>query len=149
MIAFFVSGALGVPGPVVLIQAAVFGVADEKVETGWPHPCEPKFPDAWKAHFVTPIGKRQHPPQVAGGDEIAVACAAVDKLLSPISFKNDVGMEEAYWHFTALTNVPSTDGVNVRVAPFQIPRTVLPLSALPAFCVKVLVVICLAAFSAR
>src|SRR5690349_6617966 len=51
------------------------------------------------------------------------------------------------WHLTAFTLVPSREGV--KVEPSQIPRTMLPLGLLAVFRVKLLVLICLLAVSAR
>src|SRR6266404_3740591 len=108
VIAARASVALGCPVPPTLIQAAVLVFELLTYKMGWPHPCEPKFPAVWKGHWVTPIGKRHEVGGiVAGGAEIAVACAPVAKLLSPSSLRKNVGTEDEYRHRTALTNLPS------------------------------------------
>jgi hypothetical protein len=61
---------------------------------------------------------------VPGWAAQAMAMAPVLRLLTPISRRKEVGTVVANRHWTALTWVPSSDGVNV--LPFQIPRTMLP-----------------------
>ena len=67
---------------------------------------------------------------VAGWAAQAMAMAPLLRLLIPITRRKDVGTVVANRHWTALTRVPSRDGV--KLLPFQIPSTMFPPGVLAA-----------------
>src|SRR6185503_59424 len=108
-------------------HAAVFApTADESLLlmklTVAPQPSEVEPP---KKHELRPTGKTHASGGVvAGWAAHAMAMAPLLRLLIPITRRKEVGTAVANRHWTALTRVPSSDGV--KVLPFQIPRTMFP-----------------------
>src|SRR3990172_4834139 len=138
-----VSGTVGVEVPQGLAHAAVLVPSGGlplppllvmKV-TGSPQPVEEA---GSKPQLLRARGNRQDSGgTVRGGLETAVDSAETARVFSPNSRRNDVGIWVAYWHRTALTRVPSRDGV--KVARSQIPRTMSPLVPFPEFRPKLMV----------
>src|SRR6185503_3738158 len=84
-----------------------------------------------KKHELRAIGKTQaFGGVVAGWAAHAIDIAPASRELTPITLRKDVGTDVANRHWTALTRVPSRDGV--KLLPFQIPRTMFPLAVFPA-----------------
>src|SRR6266508_2614218 len=121
----------GVPGPVVLSQVAVLVVVGVIVETICPQPDEPP---AENAHSVRPIGNKQPVGgMVEGGADTAIESAETFRLVRPRNERNDVVNGRVTRQRTTLTRVPSVEGVNVRLKPFHMPRTMSPPAPFPLF----------------
>src|SRR6185369_8612132 len=96
---------------------------------GAPHPRE-VFP--WNGQLPTPMGNTQpFTGGATGGFATAIADAEIGSAWNPSTRRNVVCTCEANWQRTALTTVPSSEGVKLLLS--QTPSTMMPPGALPGF----------------